>query len=68
MFDSPKYKLAKQIYYALEEYELIVREQQEYENAKQDEIAAFAEGQNLSLDEVKDLPNIEIDSEAVSAL
>jgi hypothetical protein len=33
MFDNPKYRLAKQIYYALEEYELTLREQKENDGA-----------------------------------
>ena len=41
MFDNPDYKLARQIYYSLEEYELIVREANENEAAKDDEIKRF---------------------------
>lgn len=41
MFDNPKYRLAKQIYYALEEYELTLREQKENDGALEEQRKAY---------------------------
>lgn len=41
IFDNPKYRLAKQIYYSMEEYELTLREQRENDNALEEDLKAY---------------------------